>query len=176
MQSLAVSSDRTPLGRRLNSHRVLDATANGKVFESRLVYLRVERETVGPTQFLYWGQLVYGALVGVVGTFIYRRVTAGLVGPATIGAVFGLAFATIVFIAYLQNLHKGDLDPDYSRSCYACRLPVNRYSEFCEHCGADLIERSNYGACPNCQAELFEGTAFCSSCGEDLRSTGLESL
>jgi predicted amidophosphoribosyltransferase len=55
-------------------------------------------------------------------------------------------------------------------------LPVNNYSEFCEHCGVDLIERQNYGACPECQAEVFEGTAFCPSCGLDLKNKKLEPL
>lgn len=137
----------------------------------------MERETVGPTQFLYWFQVVYGLSVGVLGMFLYGQVTGpGDFGPRGILAALGLGMLTIIFIIYLQNLHKSDLQPDYSKNCYACRLPVNRYSEFCEHCGADLIERHRYGACPECQAEVFEGTAFCPSCGEDLRNRSLQSL
>ncbi len=137
----------------------------------------MERETIRPTQFLYWFQVIYGVVLGVLGSFLYRRLT----GPAAFGMVdvlslVGVALLTLVFVIYLQNLHKGNLEPDYSETCYACRLPVNRYSEFCEHCGADLIERHRYGACPECQAEVFEGTAFCPSCGEDLRNRGLQSL
>lgn len=135
----------------------------------------MERETVQPAQFLYWFQVIYGVALGALGLFLYQRIT----GPSAFGvqgvlAAGGLGVLTLVFLIYLQNLHKGELEPDYSKSCYACRMPVNRYSEFCEHCGADLIERHNYGACPECQAEVFEGTAFCPSCGEDLRETGLQ--
>lgn len=136
----------------------------------------MERETVSPTQFLYWGQLVYGAFAGVLGWILYQRVSAGLGGPGTVGAAAGLVLGTLIFVAYLQNLHKGELEPDYSKTCYACRLPVNRYSEFCEHCGADQIEKDSYGACPECQAEVFEGTAFCPGCGKDLQASGLQDL
>lgn len=138
---------------------------------------RVERETVGPTQFLYWFQVLYGVAVGALGFYIYQRARspAGFGLPGVLASL-GLALLTLVFIVYLQNLHKRDLDPDYSETCYACKMSVNRYSEFCEHCGADLIERHRYGACPECQAEVFEGTAFCPACGEDLRNRGLQNV
>lgn len=137
----------------------------------------MERETIGPTQFLYWFQVIYGVVLGALGLFLYQRFTSpATFGPVDMLALGGLALLTLVFVAYLQNLHKSDLEPDYSETCYACRLPVNRYSEFCEHCGADLIERHRYGACPECQAEVFEGTTFCPACGEDLRNRSLQSL
>lgn len=152
-----------------------DRTRNA--FPVRVGFERVERETVRPTQFLYWFQVLYGVALGAAGLYLYRRIT----GPTDFGlpgvlAAGGLALFTLVFLVYLQNLHKRDLDPDYSETCYACKMKVNRYSEFCEHCGADLIERHRYGACPECQAEVFEGTAFCPGCGEDLRNRSLQSL
>ncbi len=136
----------------------------------------MERETVNPLQFLYWFQVIYGAVVGAAGGFLYQRWQAGLYGLGFMATLAGLVFLTLIFLVYLQNLHKGDLQPDYSKTCYACRLPVNRYSEFCEHCGADQIERHNIGACPECQAEVYEGTAFCPSCGGDLRDQNLQKV
>lgn len=136
----------------------------------------MERETVNPLQFLYWFQVVYGALLGAGGLYLYQRWQTARFGLPFVATIVGLAFLTLIFVVYLQNLHKGDLEPDYSKTCYACRLPVNRYSEFCEHCGADQIERHKIGACPECQAEVYKGTAFCPSCGGDLRDRDLQEL
>ncbi len=137
----------------------------------------MERETVRPTQFLYWFQVAYGIALGALGLFLIQRFT----GPSPFGlpdvlALASLAGLSLVFVIYLQNLHHRDLEPDYSETCYACRMPVNRYSEFCEHCGADLIERHRYGACPECQLEIFEGTEYCPGCGTDLRNRTLHEI
>lgn len=137
----------------------------------------MERETVRPTQFLYWFQIFYGITLGALGLFLYQRWAS----PAPFGlpdvlALAALLFLTVIFLIYLQNLHHRDLEPDYSKTCYACRMPVNRYSEFCEHCGADQIERHNYGACPECQLEIFEGTEYCPGCGTDLKERTLQTI
>jgi predicted amidophosphoribosyltransferase len=42
---------------------------------------------------------------------------------------------------------------------------VNRYSEFCEHCGADLIAEEKLLKCAKCGAEVYEGTKHCPECG-----------
>ena len=79
--------------------------------------------------------------------------------------VLGLGIAAIVFVVYLQNIHRFGLVPDYSLKCRFCNGPVNRYSEFCEHCGADLIADEKLVPCRKCGAELYEGTQFCPECG-----------
>ena len=136
----------------------------------------VDRETVRPWTFLYPFQVIYGLLLAASLLFAWQRWRGGSLG---LGGVMSIAFAigwTLIFVAYLQNLHKRPLQPDYSRTCYNCRLPVNRFSEFCEHCGVDLVERQRIGACPSCEAEAYQGVAFCPSCGEDLRNKRLKKV
>ena len=65
----------------------------------------------------------------------------------------------------LQNVHRFGLVPDYSKTCRFCNGPVNRYSEFCEHCGADLIAEEKLTPCPKCGVDVYEGTKFCPECG-----------
>ncbi len=136
----------------------------------------VERETVRPTQFLYWFQLVYGVVLGAAGLYAYQQWSAGVRGIQLVLLAGGMTLLTLIFVIYLQNLHKANLHPDYSKTCYACKLAVNRYSEFCEHCGADQIERSKIGACPECQATVYEGVAYCPTCGDDLRNRKLQKV
>lgn len=126
------------------------------------------RETVSPFTFLYWFQVVFGVLAGVLGTVLWRRVSGGALGLPGVLALVGLVVLSFVFVVYLMNLHKRPLVPDYSRTCYSCRLPVNRWSEFCEHCGADLVERHKIFECPECQAEVYKGVRYCPSCGHDF--------
>lgn len=128
----------------------------------------VERATVSPLTFLYPFQVVSGAVAGVLLFFLYRRWQAGLFGLEGAMAVLGLILLVFVFITYLMNLHKRPLEPDYSRECYACRLPINRWSEFCEHCGADQVEQHKIFECPSCQAEVYKGTRFCPSCAHEF--------
>jgi len=116
-----------------------------------------------------WSQVLYGAFVGAL---VFEALGAGPLdagGLALRGVVFGLA--TLVFAVVLQNQHKYGLVPDYSLKCRFCNGPVNRYSEFCEHCGADLIAPEKLVACPRCGAEVYEGTKHCPECGSSLAST-----
>lgn len=136
----------------------------------------MDRETVKPRTFLYPFQVFFGVVLGIAGTVLYGRYQAGRLGPTGAFTLIGLALAALVFVVYLQNLHKRPLNPDYSRRCYNCRLPVNRYSEFCEHCGADQVERARIGACPACDIEVYEGVSYCPSCGEDLTRKRLKRI
>jgi hypothetical protein len=77
----------------------------------------------------------------------------------------GLALGTLVFVIYLQNVYRFGLVPDYSKKCRFCNGPVNRYSEFCEHCGADLIAEEKLTPCPKCGVDVYEGTKYCPECG-----------
>lgn len=86
-------------------------------------------------------------------------------GGALAGRILLLSVATLVFIVYLQNVYRYGLVPDYSMKCRYCNGPVNRYSEFCEHCGADLIADEKLKPCPKCGVELYADTRFCPECG-----------
>ena len=114
-----------------------------------------------------WFQLAYGAFVGILGFLLWRHATGRdpLGTGALVGAIFGLALATLVFVIYLQNIYRFGLVPDYSKKCRFCNGPVNRYSEFCEHCGADLIAEDKLTPCPKCGVDVYEGTKFCPECG-----------
>jgi hypothetical protein len=109
-----------------------------------------------------WFQLVFGAFVAVISFQLYE---GGLSQGGIVLRVLGLGVALIVFVVYLQNIHRFGLVPDYSLKCRFCNGPVNRYSEFCEHCGADLIADEKLVPCRKCGAELYEGTQFCPECG-----------
>lgn len=114
-----------------------------------------------------WMQLAYGALLGVLGLQLAGHATgrAPLAGGGVAWRIIVLALATLVFGIYLQNLYRFGLVPDYSKKCRFCNGPVNRYSEFCEHCGADLIAPEKLLPCPKCGVEVYEGTKFCPECG-----------
>ena len=116
---------------------------------------------------LRWPQLVYGGLATLLGYQILRHVIGAepLSGGALAGRILLLAVATLVFVVYLQNVYRFGLVPDYSRKCRFCNGPVNRYSEFCEHCGADLISEEKLVACPSCGVEVYSDTKFCPECG-----------
>jgi predicted RNA-binding Zn-ribbon protein involved in translation (DUF1610 family) len=119
---------------------------------------------------LYWGQLLYGILLGVVGGALVAHY-AGWARLSSNGVVLrwvGLVLATLAFVVYLQNVHKFGLVPDYSLKCRFCNGPVNRYSEFCEHCGADLIAEEHLVPCPKCGVDLYEGTKHCPECGANV--------
>lgn len=114
-----------------------------------------------------WFQLVYGVVAGIMGYQLYRHYSGAV--PLDDGAIvlrlLGLALLTFVFAIYLQNIYRFGLVPDYSLKCRHCNGPVNRYSEFCEHCGADLIAEEKLIKCPKCSVELYEGTNHCPECG-----------
>ena len=119
------------------------------------------------TANLRWFQVAYGAFVGIV---VYQLVQHGRgVAPLTQGGLAGrallLGLSLLVFVIYLQNVYRFGLVPDYSKKCRFCNGPVNRYSEFCEHCGADLIAPDKLVPCPKCGVEVYEGTKFCPECG-----------
>lgn len=120
---------------------------------------------------LYWGQLAYGVALGTLGLSLVFHVTGAQALTPGAAIVRGAAFVviTLLFIAYLQNLHRFGLVPDYSLKCRFCNGPVNRYSEFCEHCGADLIADEKLAKCAKCGVDLYEGTAFCPECGAPQR-------
>jgi hypothetical protein len=121
-----------------------------------------------------WFQLAYGAFLALVLGRLYLA-WSGLqpLGPGPqAGLVLALAASLLVFVVYLQNVHRFGLVPDYSLKCWSCHGPVNRYSEFCEHCGADLISPERLVACPRCGAESIEGTPHCPECGARLAPRG----
>ncbi|HET6403210.1 MAG TPA: zinc ribbon domain-containing protein [Candidatus Thermoplasmatota archaeon] len=114
-----------------------------------------------------WFQLGFGAFAGVV---LYQLAMHGL-GRAPlsqggiVGRILALALGLLIFAVYLQNVYRFGLVPDYSKKCRFCNGPVNRYSEFCEHCGADLIAEDKLLPCPKCGVDVYEGTKFCPECG-----------
>lgn len=119
------------------------------------------------TRNVRWLQLAYGALLGILLYQFYLHAT----GAAPIGKggmvarVMLLAVASLVFVIYLQNIYRFGLVPDYALKCRFCMGPVNRYSEFCEHCGADLIAEEKLIKCPKCEVDLYEDTKHCPECG-----------
>jgi hypothetical protein len=117
-----------------------------------------------------WFQLAYGAFLALVVYQLYEHAAGDV--PLSKGglivrvALLGVSF--LVFLVYLQNVHRFGLVPDYSLKCFNCHGPVNRYSEFCEHCGADLIAPEKLVVCSRCGAESIEGTKHCPECGARL--------
>lgn len=112
-----------------------------------------------------WGQVLFGAAFGIVGWDTALRVAAGVLDGGTILRLFGLVLILLAFWVYLGNMYRFGLLPDYGQACPNCNGPVNRYSEFCEHCGADLVAEENLVSCPECGAGLYPDTAFCPECG-----------
>ncbi|HUR70169.1 MAG TPA: zinc ribbon domain-containing protein [Candidatus Thermoplasmatota archaeon] len=114
-----------------------------------------------------WFQLVFGAFAAVVVMQLVDHFAgrAPLSQGGLIGRVLTLALSLVVFLVYLQNVHRFGLVPDYSKKCRFCNGPVNRYSEFCEHCGADLIAEELLTPCPKCGVDVYEGTKYCPECG-----------
>lgn len=114
-----------------------------------------------------WPQLAFGALLALLGHQLYLHASGTL--PLSAGGlaarVLVLALVVLVFIVYLQNVYRFGLVPDYALKCRFCNGPVNRYSEFCEHCGADLIADEKLVPCPKCGVEVYDGTKFCPECG-----------
>lgn len=114
-----------------------------------------------------WFQLVWAALSAVLGYQLWLHFTGAtpLAGPGVVWRILVLGVGLFVFLIYLQNVHRFGLVPDYSKKCRYCNGPVNRYSEFCEHCGADLLAPEKFVPCPKCGVDLYEGTAYCPECG-----------
>lgn len=111
-----------------------------------------------------WVQLAFGAFAGIL---LYQLIGqwSALSDGGKVGRILGLAAGLLVFVVYLQNVYRFGLIPDYSKKCRFCNGPVNRYSEFCEHCGADLIAEEKLMQCPKCGVDVYEGTKFCPECG-----------
>lgn len=119
-----------------------------------------------------WGQVLFGALFALLAVDVWRRVDAGDFAIGTALRIGGLILVVLVFWVYLTNLYKHGLVPDYSLKCRYCLGPVNRYSEFCEHCGGDLIAEEKLVACRKCGAEVYEGTKHCPECGASILKGG----
>lgn len=121
-----------------------------------------------------WFQLAFGAFAGVMGYQLWGHLSGR--SPITQGGVIArimlLAVGLLVFAIYLQNVYRFGLVPDYSKKCRFCNGPVNRYSEFCEHCGADLIAEEKLVKCPKCGVDVYEGTKFCPECGATVAKGG----
>lgn len=119
-------------------------------------------------RYVYWGQLLFGLLVGAVGWLIADHVLAGGDVRAIFPQILVMVGAVFVFGVYLNNLHQDAPLADYSRSCHHCGGPTNRYSEFCEHCGADLVYEVPTRACPGCGEEVAADVPFCHLCGTEV--------
>jgi hypothetical protein len=119
------------------------------------------------TANIRWFQVIYGGLASVLGYQLVQHFmgVSMLSGGGLAGRILVLSLATLVFVIYLQNVYRFGLVPDYSKKCRFCNGPVNRYSEFCEHCGADLIADEKLTPCPKCGVEVYEETKFCPECG-----------
>jgi hypothetical protein len=115
---------------------------------------------------LRWGQVLFGAFLGMFLLNTYRAWP--LETPDLIARSVLLLVSLTVFAVVLQNQYRFGLVPDYSLKCRFCNGPVNRYSEFCEHCGADLIADEKLVKCPKCQTEVYEGTKHCPECGASV--------
>ncbi|MHB8585900.1 MAG: double zinc ribbon domain-containing protein [Thermoplasmatota archaeon] len=115
-----------------------------------------------------WGQVLFGAAFALVAWDFVSRALARDWGLGTALLGFGLVLLLLAFGIYLGNQFRFGIVPDYSLRCRYCNGPVNRYSEFCEHCGADLIEESKLIRCPGCDAEVYLGTPHCPECGRRL--------
>ncbi|MEA3201087.1 MAG: Double zinc ribbon [Thermoplasmata archaeon] len=117
-----------------------------------------------------WFQVAWAGLTTLFGYQLWLHY-AGVARLSDAGLVWRflvLAFGLIAFVIHLQNVYRHGLVPDYSKTCRYCKGPVNRYSEFCEHCGADLLDPAKFVACPKCGVELYEGTPFCPECGAGI--------
>lgn len=114
-----------------------------------------------------WFQLGFGAFAAILGYQLWQHATgrAALSVGGVVGRILALALGAFVFVVYLQNVYRFGIVPDYSKKCRFCNGPVNRYSEFCEHCGADLISPEKLTPCPECGVEVYEGTKYCPECG-----------
>ena len=114
-----------------------------------------------------WLQLGFGALSGLLLWQLYEHFGGArpLSGGGVAWRLIVLGLGTLVFVIYLQNLYRFGLVPDYSKKCRFCNGPVNRYSEFCEHCGADLIAEELLIKCAKCGVDVYEGTKYCPECG-----------
>ena len=119
------------------------------------------------TANLRWFQVGFGAYAAILAYQLYGHFSRASPLPqgGVVLRVLGLATGLLVFAIYLQNVYRFGLVPDYSKKCRFCNGPVNRYSEFCEHCGADLIAPDKLIHCGKCGVELYEGTKHCPECG-----------
>ncbi len=114
------------------------------------------------------GQVLYGALATVLLFQIWTGVSASAGVPlAAFARIVLLLGLTLVFGVYLHNRYRFGLVPDYEAVCEMCGGPVNSFSEFCEHCGHDLVY-SDLVECPRCGVEAYLGTKHCPECGAGL--------
>ncbi len=133
---------------------------------------RVRSERYPSLNNLFLGQILFGVVLAAIIPGLWDAAKGGAFGEfAFLGRALLLGLTVIVFGIYLQNVHKHGLTPDYSRLCRFCNGPVNRYSEFCEHCGADLISPEKLVVCPKCMAQVYEGTKHCPECGKKIPAT-----
>ncbi|HWG91711.1 MAG TPA: zinc ribbon domain-containing protein [Candidatus Thermoplasmatota archaeon] len=123
---------------------------------------------------LHIGQVIFGALAALLTYDLIQRFGAEEeMSMTTFLEAAGLVILTLgFFFIYLPNMYRHGLMPDYSLKCKFCNGPVNRYSEFCEHCGGDLIAETLLINCPKCEIELYEGTKHCPECGAKILQKG----
>ena len=119
-------------------------------------------------------QMAWAAITAILTyQLVLHYAGASPLGPGGIAWRFAaLVLGLLVLLIYLQNVYRFGLVPDYSKKCRYCNGPVNRYSEFCEHCGADLLAPEKFVPCPKCGVDLYEGTAFCPECGARVAGKG----
>ena len=81
----------------------------------------------------------------------------------------------VYFILQSRSRFKGHtrvaLGPD-QRICPRCDAIINKSTEFCDTCGADLREdeRDEGPKCPVCSAPIEKGAKKCPSCGHNLET------
>lgn len=119
-------------------------------------------------RYVYWGQLLFGLFAGAVAWALIAHLLAGGGARGAIPHVLLLVVSVFAFGVYLNNLYKDAPLADYSKVCPACGGPVNRYSEFCEHCGTDLVHRPETTACPGCGEEVWADVPYCGLCGHEV--------
>jgi len=59
--------------------------------------------------------------------------------------------------------------PAQQMGCPQCGNPIDADSNFCEHCGARVVQPPAAPVCPNCGKQLKPAARFCSGCGTRMQ-------